>query len=88
MGSVSFAWFPETQTLATLVVSALHRGLETLLTRHPGQLGASAMGKRGVRAQETPAVGRQAGCCYLLMSVLKVTLSVVSGWAVDFTVNY
>ena len=46
------------------------------------------MGKREVRAQETPAVGRQAGFCCLLMTVVKVTLSVVSGRAVDFIVNY
>ena len=36
----------------------------------------------------TPTVGRQAGYSCLLMSVPKVTLSVVSGRAVDFTVNY
>ena len=54
----------------------------------PRALGAPAMWKREVRAQETPAVGWQAGCSCLLMSVPKVTLSVVSGRAIDFTVNY
>ena len=39
--SVPLAWFPQTQAPATLVVFALHHGLETLLTQHPGQLGAS-----------------------------------------------
>ena len=47
VGSVSFAWFPETQTLATLVVSALHHGLETLLTQHAGYWEHQPWGKRG-----------------------------------------
>ena len=77
----AFGLVSQTQAPAILVVSALHHGLETLLTQHPGPLGAPAVGKREVRTQETPTVGRQAGYSCLLMSVPKVTLSVVSGRA-------
>ena len=61
LGSVSLARFFQTRALTTLVVFALHHDLKILLTWHPVQLQASALGKREVRAQETPAVGRQAG---------------------------
>lgn len=58
-----------------------------LLTQHAGHWEHQPWGKRGEDTRD-PAVGKQAGCSCLLMSVPKVTLFVVSGRAIDFTVNY